>query len=121
MGVSTDAYLLFGIPLKDGVVEDFDGEDSETLQGLAYSGKEWNGVIIQAHCCASEPMHFICIKESLVRAHRGGPVRIDLGGLFVGPDFPRWLGQLDAFVAQYKLEKSLAGELGWYLASWWST
>jgi hypothetical protein len=124
MGTSTDAILVYGIPIEDEELarayynadededEDFEGSEAERL---AYHGGDINGVILVDHCSHSCNMHIVGIKGTETQAWRGYPKQIPVADLT--PSNPEWDEKLSAFIDRNKL--TAAGQPGWYLASWW--
>jgi hypothetical protein len=125
MGQSTDAILLYGVPLEAESLDDFREErypnkdplpDSpDFVPWLAYEGKPYDGIEIVRHCSGDYPMHIVAIEGTQTTAWRGHPKPIDVAKLAVpaGAD-----EKLRAFVERYKLTAS--GEPGWWLASDWN-
>lgn len=117
MGVSTDAFLVYGVPLDEEIDLSYDEEDPEAPEKgpayMAYTGNDEDGIEIVEHCSDECPMYFAIIKGSEIRAHRGCPKKIEepLHWDFRADD------RLKKFCKKYKLAH---GEPGWYLASMWA-
>lgn len=119
MGTSTDAILLYGIPLKEGAVDDYD-EDDETLpqEGPAYmawDGAAVDGIQLVRHCSKEAPMYFVAIAGTVVRAWRGSPRKFN--GMY--PDVSEWNAKLVAFVEKHHLAIEEDFAAAWYIASYW--
>lgn len=118
MGVSTDAILVYGIPLEEGAIRrHHEGEDPETGPAwMAYSGDVEDGVQIVTHCSGDYPMHIVALEGSEIHAHRGYPKRVDrMLAVSTNDDV-----KLRAFVAKHGLTTEKGAEPGWWLASWWA-
>ena len=128
MGVSTDAYISFGIDLGESLSYSPDGEED------VYFGHEVQVVLrdilkkydleIFSHCSMDYPMFILCYSPTLRHAWRGYPVELDLNKLegcimnggfesfhsfvFNNPNIAKQLGLEDA------------GEPKWLLCSDWS-
>lgn len=119
MGTSTDAILLYGIPLVEGAFDEYDEDDPAAPQSgptfLAFMGGDEDGVEIQVHQSSEFPRHFVVIVGSVVTAHRGYPKCLS------GRELVRneaWDAKLKGFVDLYQLATD--GGPGWWMASWWS-
>lgn len=73
------------------------------------------GVELQQHCSDAHSMPYLEIAEAGFMARRGYPEEIDVTQLAVDP---RWKGMLDAWLAEFGIEKPQA-EPRWWLVSWW--
>lgn len=113
MGVTTDAYLLYGINIGNELdyicrklgVEPGEEDDEETALG------EWLPrsleVVLTGHIEGC-PAYYIAAKRYKV-AHRGSPVWIDDGKIDVSPTARRHLK---------KLSNTLNIQVGYWLASY---
>lgn len=151
MGTSTDAILFYGICWDE---EDhrwnwrpwvsFDMDDEEVAEASPLpvadridpdddetTDQEWvdervTGVTVGEHCCASAPMGFVAITESVTEASRGNPVRVggmDRSEAAQEDDAESWERALREFcrVAYYDYDGLMReGKIGWFLVSWWS-
>lgn len=135
MGTSTDAKLLYGIPLEEGAFDDFDeDEDDGTTEHsgpswMAFSGRAEDGCTLESHQSKEVPRYFVCpdgartyakassddiAKTGRLVAWRGHPICVTAKRL---DPHPEWDALLRAFVAKHGLK--VVGEPGWYLASDW--
>lgn len=118
MGVSTDAILLYGVPLSSDTDLSYD-EESGVESGPAWMnwmGNADSGVTIVEHCSDACPMYFVAIEATVVRAWRGHPkyiipMKLDVAVANVLNE------HLAAFCKKYGLKPD--GNHGWYLASYW--
>lgn len=118
MGQSTDAILVYGIPLVEDSIEEFDEENDkeEGIAYLAWSGKTENGISLEAHCSSEFTMQIVAIEKTKTVAWRGHPVKLNLQTL-INKQQSDWNDRLHAFVKKYNLETE--GKPGWYLCSYW--
>lgn len=128
MGTSTNAILVYGIPLDSdsfpGYVEDADqpdpdnsdpdvrywlglSDDEKRLSRLAFGGDAEDGVVILTHCSASAPEYIVAIEDSNHEAARGYPLGVT--GLDLSAR-PEWDKRLRAFVKHYGLTPVAASE-----------
>lgn len=128
MGVSTDAILVYGIPLDDGVEFPFDDtedtyydhknkptklSDPNALEGMVCWGDVIEGLTVETHCSCDYPMYILTVASSRIRAARGNPEAVDPNGMGSMDAFD---DSLRAFAKQHNLPH---GEPGWYLCSMW--
>jgi hypothetical protein len=134
MGVSTDAYLIFGIALTDFDEEDYgnlpfasevDEDFDDTLVRLAggkqYPEEGWleeQRKVVEAcplsvisHCHFEYPMWILGIKATHLTASRGYPKTFDSLPEVTPEDFMA----LKKFAEKYDIK----GELTWHLCSDW--
>lgn len=125
MSTSTDAILVYGIPLKG---EDYywtsrqhfdeEGNPTDELSKLMYDGGSnvaEGDVYLEHHCSADYTMYIAAIKGTALRAWRGDPKLVDTSCLF---EYSNALKEkLRIFMEQHNLEAD--GEIGWYLCSYW--
>src|SRR5271170_950184 len=75
MGQSTDALLVYGVPLHEDEDLSYDAEDENAPKDgpryMAYMGKSEDGVSIVDHCSSDSPMYFVAINGVVFRASRG--------------------------------------------------
>ena len=132
MGQSTDAYLVYGIPVAD----EYEGSDNIEINGeeieistmlvrLAGHDPDKIGYLEQSaiekasplgmvrHCSDDYPMFILGIKETYQSASRGELAEID-PEIFRG-DTDAWNQQLHKFADHFGLEC----EPKWYLVSYW--
>lgn len=118
MGVSTDALLLYGVPLEEEAFEHFDEDDASAEQSgpayMACMGNEEDGVALERHCSGECPMYFVAIPKQTTTAWRGHPQNVTGKELIQRPE---WDDTLRSFVTKHKLKT--AGEPGWWIASDW--
>lgn len=128
MGTSTNAILVYGIPLDGGYfpgyVKDADTDSPDTddpdvrywlrlsdaekhLSRLAFSGDAEDGVIILTHCSSGAPEYIAAIEGSNHEAARGYPLGVT--GLDLSAR-PEWDKRLRAFVKRYMLTPTPASE-----------
>jgi hypothetical protein len=115
MGVSTDAILVYGIPLKEGAIDEYyegEGSPESGPSWMAYYGNEEDGLVIVSHCHGDFPMHILSVEGSEIRAWRGAAKRVDALPA-MGNDVDE---KLRAFVKKHKL--AVDGKPGWWLASY---
>lgn len=126
MGVSTDAYLYFGVGiyapdngeyLPEGAMtpeeeEDFNGEIyAWAEERLGAAGLE--EVTVDSHCHSEHPMYYISTHRHT--AWRGSPERI--AGL---EDTPKDVELLKQALAALGFDpEERAKDIGWWLASYW--
>lgn len=131
MGVSTDAILVFGIPVGEedehpefmGNFDDFD-DYLDSLSGLpqygepGYSSKarqEFHDKCpadLVWHCSYEYPMYILAVRGTEIRAYRGDEVEITPEKLVV-PETK--LAEFRAWIA----ERGIQDEPRWYLCSMW--
>lgn len=112
MGISTDALLLYGVPLDEDTELTYDEDAGDPANGpayMAYMGEAEDGISIIVHCSEECPMYFVIIEDTLTRAWRGYPKAVS-----TSPSKPDWAKRLKAFCKTHKL---LHGKPDWYLAS----
>jgi hypothetical protein len=121
MGTSTDAILVYGIPLEEDAIDEY-GEPSEGEEDtnslpsrMAFMGDTIDGVRIAYHCSNKCTMHIAAAAGTERRARRGYPVEIDPASLAVDPV---WAPRLETFVAKHNLQ-TMGKPPGWYLVSYW--
>lgn len=120
MSTSTDAILVFGVPLAEDVEipEYVDSVDIDTSSELyrafyGYLDRHKGTIEIVSHCSNEYPMFIVGVRVSKLRASRGSPRRLET--FSVGPD---WVELVEDFVKRHQLKT--VGEIGWWLASdWW--
>ena len=118
MGVSTDAILVYGIPLEECAIDHHrDGDPEEGPAWMAASGDEVDGIEIVSHCSDSHPMHIVAIVGTQTRAWRGHPVRVKAR---TKPRGGAWDRKLRAFVKKHSLEAAPDAKPGWWLCSEWA-
>lgn len=121
MGVNTNAMLVFGVPLVEDAIpeydEDVDDDQNNALASMRHFGEVDDGIMVKSHCSGSCPMHLLVVEGMSYTASRGHPVRIEA----LDAPAPEQLARLDAFIAKHELRDRVDGEPGWYLASWWSS
>lgn len=122
MGVSTDAYLYFGVDVLDDeegygpkawIESDQKDEDGyEEYFGDWIDQQNLEGVDSASHCSSTYPIHFI--YTTMVRASRGYPEKIRPEGMQESPE--------DRTTLEKALDKlgmpELKEKIGWYLASY---
>lgn len=120
MGVSTDAILVYGVPLADeDAIERYDEECTPVRpmvgpSWMVFNGSSEDGISIVSHCSDRCTMYIVAIAGTKITAWRGNPVRIE--------DLrcdPAWGNKLTAFLEKYSLVGKTDGAPGWWLASWW--
>jgi len=116
VGTRTDAYLVYGVKLKEGSFSSIGGGDAEpgTPKHLAWSGKPHNGIAIETHCSSEFREYIVCAAEPKYMASRGNPVRIHPLNLVETP--PAGFRLLD-YCKEHGLETD--GVPGWLLFSYW--
>jgi hypothetical protein len=115
MGVSTDAILVYGIPVKE---EDIDAEshpEGSELYRMLWDGNPVDDVDLIRHCSDNCTMFIAGISSTHHWTWRGQALLIPVADLHPGKD--EWDEKLSAFIDRNKL--TAAGKPGWYLASWW--
>ncbi|HUU87654.1 MAG TPA: hypothetical protein VMX17_07880 [Candidatus Glassbacteria bacterium] len=122
MSTSTDAILVYGIPLRNeysysnsfnDVDDDFDVDDLPPGHPAALiNGRTHDGLCAAIHCCDGCLMVIIAVEKSQTTASRGYPQRIE--GL---KDYKEHDEKLKEYCKKYKLETK--GKPGWWLVSWW--
>jgi hypothetical protein len=119
MGTSTDAILVYGIPvaISEHVENsnDRDGLPEDHPKNLAFNGSAVDGISIVLHCCYEEPMAIVAIAETENIAYRGSPEQIKPLNLYFLTSHHN--KKLRAYCEKYNLETS--GNPGWWLVSWW--
>ena len=114
MGTSTDAMLMYGVPLDEDTDLSYD-EDVDTQQSgpafMNFMGKAEGGIEIVEHCSKDCTMYFAIIEGTLVRAWRGYPMKVETPK----PE-ASWNKRLAAFCKKHGLS---AGKPAWYIASMW--
>lgn len=127
MGTSTDAIIVFGIPLEDESIPWFDEdeyghrpaptpEDDLFPSWLVFWGESHDGIKVVTHCSDDCPRHLVTVEGTEVRAWRGQTKRIVPRDM-VDPG-PERIAALEAFCQRYGLAPS--GSAGWYLVSYWA-
>jgi hypothetical protein len=118
MSSTTDAKLLYGIPLAEENDLSYHFDTGCSLEGdvgwMAYSGACVDGIMLIHHCSIAHTMWFAAIDKTEVCAHRGYPEEI------TGQDLsrnPEWDAKLQAFCNKHNL--MAAGKPGWWMASYW--
>ncbi len=115
MGVSTDAMLMYGVPLHEDEDLTYDEDDpSAKTSGPAYMrfmGNSEDGCEIVTHCSDEAPMYFVVIEGTLVRAWRGYPKEVET----TSPKSD-WDERLKRFCKKHNLSHR---KPGWYIASMW--
>ncbi len=115
MSTSTDAYLVYGIPLKDdSFYIDTEIEDRESPSYIASMGKSVNDISILVHCSDKCPQYIVHLTEAKYTANRGYIQDIDPSKLVIpegGDD------KLRDFCRVHELETE--GDPGWLLCSYW--
>lgn len=118
MGVSTDAILVYGVPLAEGEIdeyEDVDGnEDRSSPSYMVFMGEVIDGISIVTHCSDIDRMHIVAVAGTERRAWRGRPRVIDHTSIVVDRS---WDAKLRTFINERQLK--VDGQPGWYLCSWW--
>lgn len=129
MGTSTDAILVYGVPLDEGDLpwktDDGEGDWEDWLLRLAgFTETNWrvNGYWerkraalaafpfdIVPHCSCDYPMYILTIRGTATTANRGFPEKIEA----LEPKDP---SELLAFCAEHGMKH---GEPGWWLCSMW--
>jgi len=121
MGVSTDAILVYGIPLKEeSLKEELSFDTSNENVSKDHPNKlfsaDVDGLTIVLHCCDSCVMGILAVAETEYNASRGNPEKINVNKLYhLQTHFHN--EKLKAYCEKYKLETE--GEPGWWLVSWW--
>lgn len=112
MGMSSDAYLVYGIALSEGVdFEEFSNDDPLSPKRLSYKFDfESEGYHIINHCCDSEPMYILSYGK-INWASRGEVVSIDSFEIPPDADF-----KIREYIDKYQLETE--GTIGWKLVSY---
>lgn len=124
MGVSTDAILVFGVPLPEEHVEYFKDPDHEDeleqakkdnpLGYMAYMGEADDlGVQLQEHCSDSCTEYIAHVRPS-IRAWRGQVVPVAPETLALPPA----VGELEA-LRKFCERHNIEFKVGWWLVSWW--
>ncbi len=119
MGVSTDAILVYGVPLTEGALSDYREEGEESTHPLArmlYGGDPVDGVVLVEHCSDECPEHILAIEGTETTAYRGYPKDIPSDALAVGEG---WAEEIASFVQKYGLAEAVEGEPRWLLCSYW--
>ena len=135
MGTSTDAILVYGIPLyeydecdcsdlpfaEDGC-DEFDDVLARRAGAVEYPAKGWieqkhaavkaSPLCLVTHCSLDVPMWILGIKSTKVTARRGYPIEIETLHTFDDGDEQALL----AFANEFKIE----GSPGWFLCSLWA-
>ena len=117
MGVSTDAILVYGIPLAEDSVPEFDEDEGRKEEGpawISWSGNSEGDIGLVHHCSDSCTMYVLSIASTERTAWRGHPQEIKPAELVSDP---LWAGKLVAYAEKWKLQ--LDGAPGWWLVSWW--
>jgi len=119
MGTSTDAILVYGIPVAISEhiknFHDREGLPKDHPKVLAFGGEAIDGISIVMHCCYEDPMAIVALAETEKTAWRGSPQRINTYDMhFLGSSNDN---KLKAYCEKYELETE--GEPGWWLVSWW--
>lgn len=119
MGVSTDAYLVFGVPVPEEFIEEYEDTEEEDdgssnpLGYMAYMGSsvDIDGVkvgLVQ-HCSSDYPEYFVVPDGAKFYAWRGNPVVV--ASLDTKPE---WVPALRAFCEKHNIPWQ---EPQWWLAS----
>jgi hypothetical protein len=116
MGVSTNAYLVYGVMLKEGSFSSLGGDQAEpgTPKSLAYRGDSHNGIRILRHCSDTDPEYIVCAAEPWHVAIRGYPEKIHPLNLAETP--PAGFKIMD-YCKEHGLQTE--GRPGWLLCSYW--
>jgi hypothetical protein len=118
VSTSTDAYLVYGVMLKEGSLSSLGGNRAEpgTPKSLAYSGSThyYNGLRSVAHCSSESPEYIVCAAEPWYIATRGYPEVIPPINLSEIP--PAGHTILD-YCKKHNLQ--IEGSPGWLLCSYW--
>jgi hypothetical protein len=125
MGVSTDAYLVFGICLPEGdganrFDHDHGGDpkkDENLLSWMKSTGKEVDGVKVLIHCSDEHPMIILrpAVEEAEYWAWRGEPTQIQPTKLD-NDQHHEWVVALKNFCEKHKLPYT---HPKWWLCSYW--
>jgi hypothetical protein len=143
MTISTDAYLMWGAPLRvteypwntryswedyyamgTGLCMPEDDADDDTLTAYFHAKDilvKKTGVELERHCHANDLMWFIGITTTKFWAWRGEPTFVGktLSEIRLGSDDDEsagWAQQINAFCTV--LGAAYTGELGWWLFSY---
>ena len=117
MGQSTDAILVYGIPLEEDSVP-FSEEDAKSGPSwMRYHGTNEDGVCLVRHCSGDYPMFILAIPDTETRAWRGHPKLVPVAELPFSPD---WDPTLLSYAEKHRLEISGNAKPGWWLCSDWS-
>jgi hypothetical protein len=135
MGTSTDAILIYGIPLheydecgfeelpfaEDGC-EEFEDVIARRSGAAEYPEAGWieqkhaavdaSPLCLVTHCSLDVPMWILGIKSTEVTARRGYPIEIQTLDTFDDAEEQALL----AFASEFNIE----GTPGWYLCSLWA-
>ncbi len=115
MSVSTDAMLMYGIPLHEDEDLSYDeGSSDAPTSGpayMAYMGKPEDGCEMVSHCSGECPMYFAVIEGTVTRARRGHPKEVT-----TPEPKPEWDARLRDFCKKHNLSHR---KPGWYIASMW--
>jgi hypothetical protein len=116
MGTSTDAKLVYGIPLSEEteIGEWNDGDPESGPAWIAWSGEPHDGVTLTRHCSDGCVMYILALEGTETTAWRGQPVRIKPKDLHVDGSRDE---KLRAYAKRFKLKTK--GKPGWWLCSWW--
>lgn len=117
MGQSTDAILVYGVPLKDdadSILLDAADEHDHIINKLI-DNQTIDGIYFEFHCSGDYPMYIVAIENSKQWAWRGHPIKIDIEKLSL--DVIGMKKKIAEFVSKYNLKTD--GEIGWWMASYW--
>lgn len=116
MGTRTDAYLVYGIQLKEGSFSPLGGFNSEpgTPKHLAWSGDAHDGIAIIAHQSSIYPEYIVCAADPIYKAQRGYPLKVDPLHQVENQEVA---AKILAYCKEHGLETE--GPLGWLLCSYW--
>ena len=125
MGVSTDAILVYGVPVKedsdtDERIKEYDystDEANSDLAELAHAFPEPEPVCIVSHCHCDCPMYVIGVTESKLLAWRGSPRKFEVN---TGDNHCDWDAAIRQFLKAHDIpDEDLNGAIGWWLFSNW--
>jgi hypothetical protein len=115
MGVSTDAMLMYGVPLHEDedLTYDEDAADAPTSGPghMNYMGHSEDGCEIVEHCSGECPQYFVIVQGTLTRAWRGHPKEV-----VTREAESDWDDRLKNFCKKHNLSHR---KPGWYIASMW--
>jgi len=118
MGQSTDGIIAYGVPLVEGTNVDYSDDEDDTCQNRLAECfenlKDEDGASLLHHCSGAYPMHFLAVPGTYQYASRGYPEPINLR-----PIKDEEIKALEAFIDKWGLRDKVAGDMGWWLFSYW--
>lgn len=118
MSVSTDAQLIYGVPLSEKQIWEMQESDSQADSDISdYLDNKVHGtpLCIEYHCSDKYPMYILGLRGYKIVAWRGDTIRIDSNVDLQVPEDADETIRKNADQAGFVLESNPS----WILCSWW--